>query len=185
MRRSPKLQHLLAASLVAAASLYAGAAESQPAFPSAGAEFTDPFAYCAAVITVDEPDARYAGKPLPPELRRALAAAGVAGADQPLEAGINLFWRCMDGKLYACNVGTNIPCMARADTSREPSEGMREYCRAHAGQDMPAYATGRETVYAWRCDESGTPAPVRQIHTPDARGFLSEFWAEVPPAAAR
>jgi hypothetical protein len=39
--------------------------------------------------------------------------------------------------------------------------------------------TGRATVYTWRCDD-GTPTIVDQAFTPDERGFLSEFWYEVP-----
>jgi hypothetical protein len=176
MRRAmPLLRRAPTIFLLAACA--ASAAEMQPA---AGAAYTDPFAYCAAAGDADEPDARYVGEPLPERLRHALAAAGLVGADQPIEPGESLFWRCMDGKLYACNVGANIPCMARADTSREPAASLREYCAGHPGQDVPAYVTGRETVYSWRCDESGVPAIERQLFTPDARGFLSEHWAEVP-----
>ena len=55
-----------------------------------------------------------------------------------------------------------------------------EFCREHPDSDViPMVVTGRETVYEWRC-ASGAPVIVRQVTTPDARGFLSNIWYEIP-----
>jgi len=161
---------LLAASLVVACAGGAGPAETH----------SDPFAYCAAVGTVDAPDERYTGPPLPPSVAVGLRRAVGAPADAPLEAFTRgTSWRCMDGKVYACTVGANLPCLAKADTRRTPSHSITDFCRQNPTADVvPAFVSGRETVYQWRCAQ-GVPAVVRQVATPDAQGFLSNIWHEI------
>lgn len=144
--------------------------------------YDDPFAYCAAVGTVDAPDARYTGAPLPPSIAEGLRRAFRAPADAPLEVFTRgSSWRCMDGAVWACAVGANLACQAKADTSRTPSPAVAAFCRGEPSAGVvPAYVTGRETVYAWRCGE-GAPAIARQVATADARGFLSNVWHRIAP----
>lgn len=135
----------------------------------------NPFAYCAAVGTIDAPDARYSGPPLPDAvargLQKAIAAPGAL-------AGVS--WRCMDGKVYACTVGANLPCTSKADLSRTPGEPLRTFCKQQPDADViPAYVTGRETVFAWRC-QHGAPAIERQVAEADARGFIAAIWYPIP-----
>jgi hypothetical protein len=115
--------------------------------------FTDPFAYCAAVGTVDAPDSRYAGPRVPKAIARGLKKAFATPPTAPLTPFLkNSFWRCMDGKVYACTVGANLPCQEKADTSRTPTSAMAEFCRDNSEADnIPAFVTGRATVYTWRC----------------------------------
>src|SRR5262245_13157192 len=95
--------------------------------PGQAARYDDPFAYCAAVGNVDAPDARYAGPVMPVAIAEGLRRAFRAPADAPLEMFTrSSFWRCMDGKVYACSVGANLPCQARADTDRTPSQPIVE-----------------------------------------------------------
>ena len=145
--------------------------------------FGDPFAYCAAVGNIDAPDARYSGAAMPDVIVKGLMKAFNAPPDAPLELFTrNSFWRCMDGKVYACSVGANIPCQSKADTSTKPNEGMTNWCNSNPDTDVvPASATGRETVYDWRCT-NGAPQIVRQVFTPDARGFISAFWYLISPS---
>jgi hypothetical protein len=149
--------------------------------PASGAEsFTDPFAYCAAVKTIDAPDARYQGPTVPESIARGLqkATGAPAGDFAPFS---NSYWRCMDGKLYACTVGANLPCTAKADASRTPGPELATYCKEQPEADViPAYVTGRETVYAWRC-RGGAPVIERQVAQADARGFIAGIWYEIPP----
>ncbi len=146
------------------------------------ASFSDPFAYCAAVGTIDAPDARYTGVQVPDAVARGLKQATGAAPDAPLSAFVqNSYWRCMNGKVYGCFVGANLPCTAKADTRRTLLEGETDFCKANPNAEViPAAVTGRETVYEWRC-VNGSPEPVRQVVTPDARGFLSSFWYELAP----
>jgi hypothetical protein len=144
--------------------------------------FTDPFAYCRAVGDIDAPDARYTGPKMPAAiaegLKKAFDAPGMARME-PFEE--NSVWRCMNGKVYACNVGANIPCSEKADTSREPSGGMVDFCKNNPTLDfIPAFVTGRRTVYLWSCTEA-KPVIVREYTKPDARGFLANAWHEISP----
>lgn len=153
--------------------------------PMARAEekrYTDPFSYCAAVGTIDQPDDRYTGEPVPTAIAEGLRAAFGLGSDHPLEPFLRAtHWRCMAGKVFACTVGANIPCMEQADTSRQPGPPMTAFCQANPDADViPAVVTGRATIYQWHC-RAGQPEILRQVNSPDARGFLSKFWYEIKP----
>jgi hypothetical protein len=144
--------------------------------------FTDPFAYCAAVGTVDAPDSRYTGPKVPEAVARGLKTAFGAPANAPLESFLrNTYWRCMDGRVYACTVGANLPCQERADTSRIPGQGVSDFCKNNPQAEViPAVVTGRATVYEWKCTNA-VPEVVRQFAHPDARGFLSNIWYAINP----
>lgn len=144
--------------------------------------YADPFSYCSAVGTIDVPDPRYTGPPVSPAIAAGLRRAFNAPADAPLEFFTRgTSWRCADGKVYACNVGANLPCDARADTSRTPSAPIAEFCRQNPDADVvPMVVTGRATVYAWRC-AGGAPDIVGQFAHPDSRGYLGNIWYEIAP----
>jgi hypothetical protein len=143
---------------------------------------TDPFAYCASVGTIDAPDARYKGAKVPESLmagmRTVMGFASFMPAD---EIARGTSWRCMEGKVYACYSGANLPCAAKADETRAPAPALETFCKREADADMiPAVVTGRETVYAWRCRDR-VPEIVREVTRADERGFLSNIWHEIPP----
>src|SRR6185295_18652559 len=88
-------------------------------------------------------------------------------------------WRCMGGKVYACNVGANIPCGSKADTNKTPTQGETDYCKQNPNVEfIPAFVTGHETVYEWAC-KNGVPEIVKQALEVDAQGFPKEFWYEI------
>jgi hypothetical protein len=145
------------------------------------ATFVDPFAYCASAGTIDAPDARYTGPALPDSVRQAMIRQGIVTADAPLDFQNNAVWRCMDGRLWLCHFGANLPCEEKADTSQVATADMNAFCAANPGAEViPEIVTGRATVYEWRCT-AGTPAVVKQLFTPDAQGYLSEFWYQLSP----
>ena len=185
--------HTFAVCLLTAAALLACATQAEPQVPitpaatpapGAGSQatFSDPFAYCAALGTIDAPDARYTGPKVPEAVARGLRKAFGTPANTPLEAFLqNTFWRCMGGQVYACTVGANLPCRERADASRRPTQGMANFCKDNPQAGViPAVATGRATVYEWKCAD-GAPEVVRQFAQPDARGFLSHVWYAISP----
>jgi hypothetical protein len=142
--------------------------------------FADPFAYCAAVGTVDAPDERYTGPAIPDGVVQGLIDLDLVTADAPREFAEHAVWRCVDGQVTVCHFGANLPCTEKADTSREPSAAMREFCQSTPDEEfIPAAVTGRATVYEWRCTGS-TPEVAREVLHADARGFLSEFWHLLP-----
>lgn len=146
------------------------------------ATYDDPFAYCAAVGTVDAPDERFAGEELP-----LVIVEGIRAAHNAEDVDLEVFqrgtvWRCLDGKVMACNVGANLPCLGKADESQEPSQPMIDFCSENPGVDyIPAVVTGRETVFNWRCDDT-KPVIVDQYTEVDSQGFLEFVWHELTPS---
>lgn len=190
---------LLAAALIASAACTSGASSpaspratpTPAAAPPAGASptapgnggITDPFAYCAQVGTIDAPDARYSGERVPTSIAEGIRRASGGAPSAPLEVFVRgTSWRCMDGKVFACTVGANLPCGEKADASRTPSAAVIEFCRTNPDAAVvPAAVTGRATVYQWRC--AGPDASiVRQIFEADPRGFIGNVWYEIKPS---
>ena len=149
--------------------------------PLPPASYSDPFAYCAAVGTVDAPDARYSGDKMPAVVLQGMIRQGVVSADAPAAFQKNAVWRCMDGQVWVCHFGANLPCEERADTSQTPTAEMEDFCKNNRNADViPAAVTGRATVYEWRCTD-GKPAMVKQVFTSDAQGFIADFWFKLTP----
>jgi len=148
-----------------------------PANVTTPSSFSDPFAYCSAVGNMDQPDASYSGPKMPEEVAKGLQKASGASADAPLEIFVsNSFWRCMNGKVYACFVGANLPCESKANTDKTPTAAETEYCTANpSAENIPAVVTGHDTVYEWGCKD-GKPEVIRQVLQVDERGFISDFW---------
>ena len=144
--------------------------------------YSDPFAYCAAVGTMDSPDARYVGDKMPPVIVKGLRKALNAPAEAPDEFFIRgSFWRCMNRQVYACTVGANLPCEAKANLDKTPAQAIADFCQQNpSAQVIPMAVTGRETVYEWQC-QNGAPIITRQFAQPDARGFLANIWYEITP----
>lgn len=151
---------------------------------SAARTYENPFAYCRAAGTIDAPDARYVGTKVPVAIARGLQQAfGVARTKPlaPFERGTT--WRCMDGAVYACNVGANLPCQEKPPRDPQPTDGMRSYCAANPGSDfIPMYVTGHATIYDWSCD-GATPRRGKQTGALDARGFVASIWHRIAPPA--
>jgi hypothetical protein len=158
--------------------------ESQPTAATASPEqplYSDPFAYCAAVGTVDAPDARYNGAEMPDSVVQGLIQQGVVSDDAPPEFQQAAVWRCMNGQVWVCHFGANLPCLEKADTSRVPTSEMEGFCKANPTADgIPAAVTGRATVYEWKCN-AGTPEVIRQVFQVDAQEYLANFWYELAP----
>jgi hypothetical protein len=159
-------------------------APTQPASTQAAAQsgsYSDPFAYCAAVGTVDTPDVRYTGLRMPDTVALGLKKASGASADAPIEMfTTGAFWRCMDGKVYACTVGANLPCDSKANTDKTPTQAENDFCQANLASDfIPAYVTGHDTIYIWRC-KAGKAEIDRQGFHVDKQGYIVEIWYAIP-----
>jgi hypothetical protein len=169
---------LVLASACAAATSQ-GAPEPTPV-DAAATSFLDPYAYCAAVGTIDTPDEQYAGPDMPESVVQGLIEQGIVSDDAPPAFQNNAVWRCMDGQVWACHFGANLPCEEKANTSRTPSQEMEAFCEENPAADtMPAAVTGRATVYEWTCAE-GKPEAGRQLFQADPQGFLADFWTALP-----
>lgn len=135
-----------------------------------------PFAYCSAIGSIDRPAG--GGSPVPmalkPFLSRALGLS--AGGDLGPE---RYYWRCMNGKVFVCAIGANIPCGAKADLAKR-NVGAEKFCQDNADAAfVPAYATGHETLFAWSCS-LGHAVRGKVIAKLDPRGYRIDIWHEVP-----
>ncbi len=144
--------------------------------------FADPFAYCNAAGTIDQPDARYTGANPPEAVVQGLRKATGVSADMPQDLFAKAtFWRCMDKQVYACFVGANLPCESKANTSKEPTAEMNNFCKANPTADfIPAAVTGHDTVYKWQCKD-GKAVAGEQFFQVDSRGYIQDIWYKITP----
>jgi len=141
--------------------------------------YNDPFAYCAGVGSIDTPDARYSGSKLPDAIIQGMIEQGFLPAAMPAESQKYTVWRCMDHNVWVCNFGVNIPCLEKADPSQAPTSAMEDFCKMNPTvEGIPAYITGRVTIYSWNCKE-GQPSLGSQIMMVDPQGYPSAYWHEL------
>jgi hypothetical protein len=117
-------------------------------------------------------------RPIPASLVPAVNA--VFGTSMPLPVAIaTTVFRCAEGHVLVCTIGANLPC-GSANTSRAPEYGVTAWCHDHPNAAVvPAVATGRDTIFAWRC-RNGLPRIDRQVYTVDAHGFVTRYWRILP-----
>jgi hypothetical protein len=141
--------------------------------------FTDPFRYCAAVGTIDTPDARYVGPALPEEIVFGLREVlQIAPSSVPATFAALTSWRCRQGRVVACNRGIDNSCHVKADTQRTPSPAIEQFCQGAPNSDFVPPAVTRASIYTWRCRQS--QAEIIQERAPlDVRGFPSDSWHEI------
>ncbi|MSQ30471.1 MAG: hypothetical protein EXR64_00360 [Dehalococcoidia bacterium] len=152
------------------------AAGPSPLASRPAASSDDPWDSCAAAGTIDRPDPRYLGDGTRAVIQDALAIAERRPqrfAD-PAARRVAIPWRCMDGAVWACDQGANLPCGA-ANQNREPTAAMNTYCAEHPDWGIPLYVSGHSTIFAWSC-YGGRAVIDRQQFQVDARGFVANFW---------
>jgi hypothetical protein len=136
---------------------------------------SDPFSYCSTIGNIDTPVG--GASPTPVALEQYLRTAlGLPANSAP--APEHYYWRCMDGAVYVCATGANIPCDAKADRAKR-SRGAENYCRENRDAAVvPAYATGHATIYDWTCS-AGRAVRGKQVAKVDARGYRADIWYRV------
>ena len=145
--------------------------------------YSDPFAYCAAIGTIDMPDTRYVGSAVSDQVIRGYQTA--TGLDISNE-NIGFFrdatvWRCMDSQVYVCNFGANLPCDSKANDDTKPSLAMIRFCSENPKSDIiPLSVMGHNTIFSWRCDKN-FPRLVEQIVKIDTAGYIADIWYLIQP----
>lgn len=129
---------------------------------AAEASYEDPFAYCAAVGTVDYPDGRYRGPSVIPAMTEILRAPGNAATDR-------VHWRCANGRVLACSSYVGPIC----DMTPTVQE-MRAYCERNPNI-TPLFAPHG----IWSCVEGKPELPPDANWTVDDRGFMPRAWIAV------
>ena len=143
--------------------------------------YSDPFAYCAAVGTVDTPDNRYTGPQINQDIIDGYKkAAGLMASTEPMDMFMKTtIWRCMNHQVYACNFGANLPCDSKANTDKTPTQAMADYCKANPDADfIPMVVTGHATIFSWHCVKN-SPQVLDQIDKADAAGYLTQIWMPI------
>ena len=147
--------------------------------PTAPSLYEDPFAYCAAVGTIDKPTERYTGTEMPDAIIQGMIEQEVVSADAPLEFQRNAVWRCMNNQVWVCHFGANLPCLEKADISQAPTPVLEDFCQENPNaESIPAVVTGRATVYEWGCKDE-KPEVIKQLFNSDTEGYLADFWYEL------
>jgi hypothetical protein len=143
-------------------------AGATPMALAATARAQDPNAYCARVGNDDRV------KPIPaamvPTARRLFNLESADDADFVLRSTV---FRCMNGSVWLCNHGANIPC-AKADLRRMPPS-VTTYCEENPNEAVvPMVVTGHDTIHSWEC--VGGKARLKQSQKVDPRGFAADQW---------
>ena len=159
--------------------LPAATATSQPTF-------SDPFAYCAAMGTIDTPDARYTGLAITDDIINGyISAAGLEATTEPMDMfKKTTTWRCMNGLVVACNFGANLPCSSKANIDKTPTSPMSDFCKANPDSAaIPMSVTGHSTIYSWHCVKD-TAELLNQIENVDTAGYLAQIWYPISANAS-
>lgn len=91
-------------------------------------------------------------------------------------------FRCMNGTIYACFIGANLPCSKINTDTRNP--GADAFCKDNPGADsVPMAASGHDTLYSYRC-RKGHAETVGKLFDLDRRGFAKSLWAPIAAAPA-
>ncbi len=143
--------------------------------------YTDPFAYCRMKRDVGGgeggvADDKYVGTQPPPTVAEAVQQKWGGGT------GDGATWRCMEGRVYACNMGASGRACRTAATSDDQWRAIKEDCRATPKLEFIANATNYSAA-DWRCIE-GRPVVVQSFPV-DQRGYLVGNWVEVRPPSPR
>ncbi len=146
-------------------------------------QFTDPSAYCRAVGTINEPDARFSGGVPDGMLASYFSPREITAFRDGTQPFYGIAWRCVDGEVLVCRNAQTPSCM-RAGTDRTPSPAMREFCRDpqnSASAVIPRVVTGtaRMLAYDWVC-RGAEPAIAKEAPL-DAQGFVAADWKRVAP----
>ena len=89
--------------------------------------------------------------------------------------------RCMNGKLYACEISPSTNCAERLNFTTEPNEAMRLFCSDPdlEGSIISPVISKINSAYEWRCHE-GIPVITAQLAESDPAGYDKSIWFEIP-----
>lgn len=141
----------------------------------------EPFQWCAQGMNSPIMSGLDQAATLPHGLLKPMVTNGLVTPAMPIQLLKASRWRCMTGHVWVCIIGANLPCDENADLSKTPSDEVVEFCQSNPDSDvLPAYVTGRATVYEWTCKNS-KPMVGNQFVEVDAAGYLSNIWHQLTP----
>jgi hypothetical protein len=135
---------------------------------AAGQSYADPFAYCAALGTVDYVDGRYSGSMVTPEIAQALRMPIDSSRDR-------VVWRCVGGQVLGCS-SFAWPRCGIVPTAKE----LVEFCRLFP--DVPRLIAPQGP---WSCVAGKPKLPDNASWPVDARGFAVGAWINISASASQ
>lgn len=137
-----------------------------------GPSYRDPFTYCRVRGTVDHPqvDREYRGDPFPPTI------SAVIFSGSEIRGGWT--WRCLDGRVLGCNIGTALLCFQPDATNKIPSPVLIDYCATSTSSSLPTAVMPKFTIYIWECRDK--KPVITGEWALDSRGFIRDVWKVIP-----
>lgn len=115
--------------------------------------------------------------PLPSALVPAVEKAFDLHDMTPMQVQQLTLTRKMNGHVYACFVGANLPCGKADIATHQPA--ITKWCSQNPNADfVPAYVTGHETAYIWRCTK-GQADIIPPSAGLDTQGYFTDYWRRV------
>lgn len=91
----------------------------------------------------------------------------------------NTVWRCMNGRVYVCEMGASGRGCLKTGHSSTPHDGIRQWCRENPNADFVPGAYMAGSPASWRC--RGTQPVVVETEGVDEMGYMKNFWRKVGP----
>jgi hypothetical protein len=129
--------------------------------------YADPVSYCAAVDTIDAPDASYVGARVPPAVVSAIGASAKKYPNQ-------VHWRCAHRIPMAC-LAHDGPLCDRLPTLDQ----MFEHCKSKPGPAPIRVPNG-----AWHCEGTKPVIPQNDEWPTDSFGYYPPAWTPVAVTAS-
>jgi hypothetical protein len=129
--------------------------------------YSDPVKYCAAVDTIDAPDASYTGARVPAIIAATIGASAKKYPDQ-------VHWRCAHRVPLAC-IAHDGPVCDRLPTLDQ----MFEHCKTKPGPKPIRVPNG-----AWHCEGTKPVIPPSDEWPTDSFGYYPPAWSPVATTAA-
>ena len=88
-------------------------------------------------------------------------------------------WRCMDGRVWICNLGADGYACQKLSSDPRPSGPVRKFCAKNPGADFVPMVVIGDSATNWRCD--GSAAVALETQSLDKRGFIAKSWRPLRP----
>jgi hypothetical protein len=136
---------------------------------------TDPFAYCRSVKN-SEPDFNETNTP-----RVICERIGFQYGGEFKNVCMGIVWRCQDGNVYGCITGASGRACQHWDTSKKPTQNIRQYCARNPNSGIPN--SNNDTPYNWHCNGTLPTMDSRYQAGPfDKQGYFADAWKRISPS---
>lgn len=139
-----------------------------PAAAKSAAANVDAFSYCQTAVNLD----RHGNTTIDRESSAAIAKVVRTDAFD---------WRCMDGAVFACELGASGRACQKMNASKLPTAAISAFCLESPNTGFVPMSVIGNSPASWKC--VGTVPQISDSVALDKRGFMKGSWAmvEAPP----